>query len=88
MTSDAILVLTNQPEGGKLIREAAVLGGMDITYRGRVIAEIVPKREPPIVSFFSRQKLSPGFRRLQASGKLARGTDSTTAISEDREDRV
>jgi hypothetical protein len=55
-----------------------------------VVAKIVPEAEPASVPYFARrQYLSPGIKRLIESGRLGRrGTDSTVAISEDREDRA
>jgi prevent-host-death family protein len=73
---------------GKLVREAAHHGEIRVTDRGRTVAKIVPEREPGVVPYFGRRKMSPAFKRLDESGKTGLGTDSTVAISEDREDRV
>jgi prevent-host-death family protein len=73
---------------GELVREAAHHGEIRVTDRGRTVAKIVPEREPGEVPYFARRKMSPAFRRLDESGKTGLGTDSTVAISEDREDRV
>ena len=48
----------------------------------------MPEAEPAEVPYFARRKLSPGFKKLDESGKTGLGTDSTAAISEDREDRL
>ncbi|MGZ8900856.1 MAG: type II toxin-antitoxin system Phd/YefM family antitoxin [Limisphaerales bacterium] len=71
------------------VRESAQYGEIHVTARGKPVAKIVPC--PPEVPesdvpYFARRKMSPEFRKLQ-EGKLKGGTDSTQAISEDREDR-
>ncbi len=73
---------------GELVREAAHHGEIRVTDRGRIVAKIVPERDPNEVPFFARRKMSPAFKRLDESGKTGLGTDSTVAISEEREDRV
>lgn len=72
---------------GHWVRKAASVGAIEITDDGKPVAQIVsapPVREVP---FFARRVDTPALRRLMASGKLKGGTDSTTIISEDREDR-
>jgi prevent-host-death family protein len=71
---------------GELVREAARHGEIRVTDRGRVVAKIVPQAESAEVPYFARRNPSAAFRRLDESGKTGRGTDSTIAISEDRED--
>ena len=73
---------------GELVRQASRDGEIRVTDSGRVVAKILPEAEPPQVPYFARRKVSPAFKRLDESGKTGRGTDSTTAISEDREDRA
>jgi prevent-host-death family protein len=73
---------------GELVRDASRHGEIWVTDNGRVVARILPQAEPAEVPYFARRKLSPGFKKLDESGKTGRGTDSTVAISEDREDRV
>ncbi len=73
---------------GELVRQAARHGEIRVTDSGRVVARILPTTEPAEVPYFARRKLSPAFKRLDESGKTGRGTDSTVAISEDREDRA
>jgi prevent-host-death family protein len=73
---------------GELVRAAARHGEIRVTDRGRVVARIVPQTEPAAVPYFARRKPSAAFKRLDASGKTGRGTDSTEAISEDRADRA
>jgi prevent-host-death family protein len=75
---------------GKLVREAFEHGEIRVTDNGRVVARIVPEAGPGKVPYFARRKYSsPAVKKLIESGEMGRqGTDSTTAISEDREDRV
>ena len=75
---------------GKVVREAARRGQILITDSGRTIARIVPELAVGETPYFARRKyISASMRRLIESGRLGRGgTDSTAAISEDREDRV
>jgi prevent-host-death family protein len=73
---------------GELVRQAARHGEIRVTDSGRIVAKILPEGEPAQVPYFARRKLSPAFRRLDESGKTGRGTDSTIAISEGREDRA
>ena len=73
---------------GELVRAASRHGEIQVTDRGRVVAKIVPQAEPAEVPYFARRKPSAAFKRLDESGKTGRGTDSTKAISEDREDRA
>lgn len=73
---------------GELVRQASQHGEIRVTDNGRVVAKIVPEAEPAEVPYFARRKVSPAFRRLDESGKTGRGTDSTMAISDDREDRA
>ncbi len=73
---------------GELVRAAAHHGEIRVTDHGQTVAKIVPERQPNEVPYFARRKMSAGFKRLDESGKTGLGTDSTVAISEDREDRV
>jgi prevent-host-death family protein len=73
---------------GELVREASRHGEIRVTDNGRVVAKIVPQAEPAKVPYFARRKPSAAFKRLDESGKTGRGTDSTLAISEGREDRA
>jgi len=73
---------------GAWVRRAARDGQIIVTDNGRTVARIVPELEPAKTPYFARRKLSAGFKRLDESGKTGRGTDSTAAISQDREDRV
>jgi prevent-host-death family protein len=75
---------------GALVREAYQHGEIRITDNGRVVAKILPEAEAPKVPYFARRKfISESVRKLIETGQLGSGgTDSTLAISEDREDRV
>jgi prevent-host-death family protein len=73
---------------GALVRDATRHGEIRVTDNGRVVAKIVPLTEPPKIPYFARRKPSIAFRKLDISGKTGRGTDSTRAISDDREDRA
>ncbi len=59
-----------------------------MTDNGRVVAKIVPQSEAPEIPYFARRKPSPAFKKLDASGRTARGADTTLTISRDREDRA
>ncbi|MGP8199825.1 MAG: type II toxin-antitoxin system Phd/YefM family antitoxin [Limisphaerales bacterium] len=74
---------------GRWVRQAAHHGQILVTFHGRTVARIVPEAKVAAVPYFARRKfVSPALRKLVESGKLGRGgTDSTMAISEDREDR-
>ena len=72
---------------GELVREASRHGEIRVTDNGRVVARIMPQGETPEIPYFARRKPSAAFKRLDESGKTGRRTDSTVAISEDREDR-
>ena len=73
---------------GELLRQASQHGEIRVTQNGRVIAKILPETETPQTPYFARRKPSPAFKRLDASGKTGRGTDSTVGISEERQDRA
>ena len=72
---------------GDVVRKVSKGGHIFVTDRGIIIAKISQETPPPQVPYFARRKMTAAFRRLDASGKMGRGTDSTLAISEDREDR-
>ena len=74
---------------GKWLREAGRRGQILVTFNGKTVAKILPEKDKAATPYFSRRKLSPSFKRRFESGQFgAGGTDSTAAISEDREDRV
>lgn len=72
---------------GQWVRGVRSHGEILVTDRGEAVARLTPESPRKDVPYFARRVLSPAFRKLTASGKRLRGTDSTEAISEDREDR-
>ncbi len=83
----AITIRELHTRTGQWVRQAARHGEILVTDHGRIVAKIVPETDENKEPYFARRILSPGFKRLAASGKLSRGTDSTIGISQDREDR-
>ena len=73
---------------GRWLREVVRHGQIVVTDNGRPVARILPQSKVTERPYFADRKLSPAFRRLDKSGKLGRGPDSTALISEEREDRV
>ncbi len=73
---------------GRLVREVGKHGQILVTDRGRTVAKLVPESGEPRIPYFARRKTTAAFSKLDASGRTGRGTDSTIALSEDREDRV
>ena len=69
---------------GRWIRLARRHGEIVVTDRGEAIARITPETPRLERPYFARRVLLPDFRKLRATGKLSRGTDSTVGISEDR----
>ena len=72
---------------GQWVRLVHQHGEIVVTDRGEAVARLTPEKPRQELPYFARRVLSPAFRKLAASGKLSLGTDSTTAISEEREDR-
>ena len=73
---------------GAWVRQTARHGEIVVSDRGVPVARLVPQvRESPAPYFASRH-LSPAFLKLQLSGKLKGGTDSTTIVSDDRDRNV
>ena len=70
-------------ETGRWVRRAVALGELHVTERGRPVAKLVPATAAPTTPYFSRRKLLPTFR----TAKLAGGTDSTSGISAERDER-
>src|SRR5438034_1760958 len=73
---------------GQWVRRAAQHGQILVTDNGRTVAKILPESETAEAPYFARRKLSPAFKKLDESGRTARGADSTAAIAAGREDRV
>ena len=69
---------------GQWVRLVRRHGEIVVTDRGEAVARITPETPRPKRPYFARRVLSPAFRKLASTGKLARGTDSTVGISEDR----
>jgi antitoxin (DNA-binding transcriptional repressor) of toxin-antitoxin stability system len=72
---------------GQWVRGVRRHGEVLVTDRGKAVARLSPEAPRDEVPYFARRVWSPAFQKLAASGKLARGTDSTAAISADREGR-
>jgi prevent-host-death family protein len=72
---------------GEVVRQASRYGEIQVTDNGRVVAKIIPHNERSEEPYFARRQPSAAFKKLDQSGKTGGGTDSTIAISEDREDR-
>jgi antitoxin (DNA-binding transcriptional repressor) of toxin-antitoxin stability system len=70
---------------GEWVRLATRHGEIRITDHGRVVAKIVPLRAGPAAPYFSNRPMTAAFKRLDESGRAGTGTDSTAAISDDRE---
>jgi len=68
----------------KWVRQAASFGGLEITDHGTIVARLLPV--PPAshpTPYFARRILLPAFLATQLEG----GTDSTTGISAERDER-
>jgi prevent-host-death family protein len=72
---------------GEWVRKVHKHGEIIVTDRGEPIARIVAQFPAAKTPYFARRKLLPEFAKLDAANKFCGGTDSTIAISEDREDR-
>jgi len=70
---------------GTWVRKAVRLGAITITDRGRPVARITAAGDEARVNPFRGRSLRPGYAKLM--GKLGGGTDSTAAVSEDRDGR-
>jgi len=75
---------------GKWVRQAAGQGQVLVADNGRTIVRMVPESAPPKPPYFARRRfINPKMRRWIEMGELGRGgTDVTTGISDDREDRA
>jgi antitoxin (DNA-binding transcriptional repressor) of toxin-antitoxin stability system len=70
---------------GRWVRRAAA-GEVYVTERGRLVAKIVPASPLPAKPFFADPKFTPAF--LANRKHLRGGTDSTQAISDERNREV
>jgi prevent-host-death family protein len=73
---------------GKVVREAAHHGDIQVTDNGLALVKIVPVIDTHEVPYFARRKLTRALAKLDKRQRSGRGTDATQAISEDREDRL
>ena len=67
---------------GAWVRKAVELGAIIVTERGKPLVRLEAVLDARAANPFRARRLRPGYARLR--GKLGRGTDSTTIISEDR----
>jgi prevent-host-death family protein len=67
---------------GAWVRQAAQLGPIIVTERGRPIARLEAVEAPVRRNPFLTRSLRPGYKRL--IGTLTRGTDTVAIVSEDR----
>ena len=67
---------------GAWVREAARLGTLVITDRGKPVARLEAVTGDLQINPFLKRRLRPGYAKLR--GKLGGGTESTKIISEDR----
>ena len=67
---------------GAWVRRAVELGAITVTERGKPLVRLEAVADAKSTNPFRDRRLRPGYARLR--GKLGRGTDSTTIVSEDR----
>ena len=74
---------------GKWVRQVAEQGQILVADHGRTIVRMLPEAAPPERPYFARRQfINRKMKRLIQTGELGRGgTDVTTAISDDREER-
>ena len=70
---------------GTWVREAARIGALVITDRGKPVARLVAVTAALQINPFLTRKLRPGYAKLR--GKLGGGSESTQLVSEDRDTR-
>jgi prevent-host-death family protein len=68
---------------GAWVRRSETLGAITVTDRGKAVARIVPVEANAAANVFAARKLRRGYARML--GSLSGGTDSTQAVSEDRD---
>ncbi len=68
---------------GAWVRRAVELGAITVTERGKPLVRLQSILDVKPANPFQERRLRPGYARLR--GKLGRGTDSTTIVSEDRD---
>jgi antitoxin (DNA-binding transcriptional repressor) of toxin-antitoxin stability system len=79
----AITIRQLHDETGRWVRRAALVGGLHVTERGKVVAKLVPAPAAPTVPYFAERPLLPAFR----SASLKGGRDATDGISTERDER-
>jgi antitoxin (DNA-binding transcriptional repressor) of toxin-antitoxin stability system len=70
---------------GAWVREAARIGTLVITDRGKPIARLEAVTTDLQINPFLTRKLRPGYSKLR--GKLVGGAESTQIVSDDRDSR-
>ncbi len=65
------------------VRKAVELGSITVTERGKPIVRLEAVVDVRPANPFRERRLRSGYARLR--GKLGRGTDSTTIVSDDRD---
>jgi antitoxin (DNA-binding transcriptional repressor) of toxin-antitoxin stability system len=70
---------------GTWVREAARVGALVITDRGKPVARLEAIAVDLQINPFLARKLRPGYAKLR--GKLGGGTESTRIVSEERDAR-
>jgi antitoxin (DNA-binding transcriptional repressor) of toxin-antitoxin stability system len=75
---------------GKWVRHAAEQGQILVADNGRTVVRMAPETAPPMTPYFARRQfISRQMKRWIETGQLGQGgTDVTTGISDDREDRA
>jgi antitoxin (DNA-binding transcriptional repressor) of toxin-antitoxin stability system len=67
---------------GAWVRKAVELGTITVTERGKPLVRLEAVSQTRPANPFRARRLRPGYARLR--GRLGRGTDSTTIVSDDR----
>ena len=70
---------------GTWVREAARIGRLVMTDRGKPVARLEAVVADLQINPFLTRKLRPGYAKLR--GKLKGGTESTQTVAEDRDSR-
>jgi antitoxin (DNA-binding transcriptional repressor) of toxin-antitoxin stability system len=68
---------------GAWVRKAVELGAITVTDRGKPLVRLEAVPDAKALNPFQTRRLRTGYARLK--GRLGRGTDSTTIVSEDRD---
>ena len=75
---------------GKWVRQVNEQGQILVADNGRTVVRMVPETASPTVPYFARRHyINRTMKRQIETGELGRGgTDVTTGISDEREDRA